>query len=561
MGNSPRSIFVSAALGFVLLVQAAVSLPHHPYYYSYFNPLILGSRWVYHATMLAWGLDLGVAAAYLNNLDNAESLKVASTTVRSLAPEIKGQTIRLVYGEPWIQADYILIPVEDIQQKKIESFYYAYIMRQPLIKEVRFGGLPLAWIYRGPEADYYVNSKLDGLGLLLGYDLAQQTLAAGDTAMLKLYWQNDGAGNDDELFVRLVSPDGYVWSETLSRPQPGYETASLTRQAIIESEANLSIPVGTPPGDYFLQIGFRSAGMAEQLGEFQLPAGGAKLTVTRPTRLLQLSYPLENQPHDRLIAPNLTLMGYNLPNNTLVRSDLNWLTLFWQAEAALSQDYIFALQLLDSTGQEAVYWLGRPVMSSYPTTQWTAGEIVGDPWRLELPVNLSPGNYALQITVFDAQTQAQVGQLKLGKIMVIKRPQHFDVPALPYPVNKQVGAQTTLLGFDLIARPIMGGTRLQVTLYWQANKAAATSYTVFVQLLNPKGQVVAQHDGLPAAGAVPTTDWAVNEVITDRHLIEFANLPPGDYSLIAGMYDAATGKRLTVTGDNDFIFLKTLSVH
>jgi hypothetical protein len=201
------------------------------------------------------------------------------------------------------------------------------------------------------------------------------------------------------------------------------------------------------------------------------------------------------------------------------------------------------------------------VLSSYPTTQWAAGEIVADPWRLELPANLSPGDYILQVTLFDAATQAQAGQTKLGAITVIKRPQHFDMPALPHSINKQLGAQITLLGYHLMTQPIMGGGRLRLTLYWQAKGAVATSYTVFVHLLDAQGRVVAQHDGLPADGTIPTTDWAASEIISDRHLIEFSKLTPGDYRLIAGMYDPATGERLSATEGEDFVFLETISVH
>jgi len=79
-----------------------------------------------------------------------------------------------------------------------------------------------------------------------------------------------------------------------------------------------------------------------------------------------------------------------------------------------------------------------------------------------------------------------------------------------------------------------------------------------VHLFNPAGALVAQHDGLPVKGTIPTNDWTVGEVITDQHLVEFANLPPGNYKLVVGMYDANTGERLPVAGDDTAIQLQTL---
>jgi hypothetical protein len=180
---------------------------------------------------------------------------------------------------------------------------------------------------------------------------------------------------------------------------------------------------------------------------------------------------------------------------------------------------------------------------------------------LELPANLSPGDYTLQVTLFDAETQAQAGQMKLGTVTVIKRPQRFDVPTLPHTINKQLGGQINLLGYNLKTEPIMGGGRLRLTLYWQADSSVAKSYTVFVHLLDAQGQVVAQHDSLPAEGAVPTTDWAASEVIADRHLLEFSQLAPGDYRLVAGMYDPTTGERLSAAGGENSVFLETISIH
>ncbi len=62
------------------------------------------------------------------------------------------------------------------------------------------------------------------------------------------------------------------------------------------------------------------------------------------------------------------------------------LILYWRASHKLSWDYALSLRLLDSTGQE-IYKKDatHPVLSSYPTTLWTRGEVVGDFYELPLP--------------------------------------------------------------------------------------------------------------------------------------------------------------------------------
>ncbi|NJN98562.1 MAG: hypothetical protein HC875_32970, partial [Anaerolineales bacterium] len=65
------------------------------------------------------------------------------------------------------------------------------------------------------------------------------------------------------------------------------------------------------------------------------------------------------------------------------------LTLYWRIPRQVSWDYALSLRLLDSTGQE-IYKkdAAHPVLSSYPTTLWTPGEVVGDFYELPLPPHL-----------------------------------------------------------------------------------------------------------------------------------------------------------------------------
>ena len=75
-------------------------------------------------------------------------------------------------------------------------------------------------------------------------------------------------------------------------------------------------------------------------------------------------------------------------------------------------------------------------------------------------------------------------------------------------------------------------------------------YAAFAHVLNADGDKVAQHDWQPrdAAGPRPATTWRVGERLADAERIELpANLEPGVYRIIVGMYDWQTGERLPVT--------------
>jgi hypothetical protein len=95
---------------------------------------------------------------------------------------------------------------------------------------------------------------------------------------------------------------------------------------------------------------------------------------------------------------------------------------------------------------------------------------------------------------------------------------------------------------------------LVVTLHWQALQPVDKPYTVFLQLLNEQGEVVAGWDQQPFGGLYPTSLWSPGELIADTIQLPLPEdgLSPGKYRLITGFYDFETGQRLTTVGGGDF---------
>lgn len=113
------------------------------------------------------------------------------------------------------------------------------------------------------------------------------------------------------------------------------------------------------------------------------------------------------------------------------------------------------------------------------------------------------------------------------------------------------GRAITLLGADLPPARATAGGALPFTLYWQADGPSLRPYTVFNHLLNEGGELVAQQDNWPVQGQWPPTCWQPGEVISDHYQLDLpANLPPGHYTLVTGLYDARDGQRLpAITGE------------
>jgi hypothetical protein len=105
------------------------------------------------------------------------------------------------------------------------------------------------------------------------------------------------------------------------------------------------------------------------------------------------------------------------------------------------------------------------------------------------------------------------------------------------------------------------GELLPLVLYWQADQPVATGYTVFTQLFDPTGQLVAQQDNPPQGGALPTDQWEPGVIVRDPYGLTIpATATPGAYQLLVGLYtdtrrltwrsaDGTTSDRLTFSVD------------
>jgi len=119
----------------------------------------------------------------------------------------------------------------------------------------------------------------------------------------------------------------------------------------------------------------------------------------------------------------------------------------------------------------------------------------------------------------------------------------------PIPLDIQLGSDISLRGYQINSQSISPGQILSLSLDWQALAPPDRNYQVFVQLLNPEGQLAAQRDSQPLDGFRPTSTWHPGHEITDRcGLLLPDTLPPGVYQLVVGMYDGETGQRLKVSG-------------
>jgi hypothetical protein len=126
-----------------------------------------------------------------------------------------------------------------------------------------------------------------------------------------------------------------------------------------------------------------------------------------------------------------------------------------------------------------------------------------------------------------------------------------EIPSSSLRQQSLFGGQIRLEAVDLKAG-LAPGERLPVDLYWRALSRPDKSLTVSLQVLDEAGRLVAQDDGPPAGGMLPTIDWLPDKVVLDSRQVDLpASLPPGSYSLAVVLYDSAAGQRLLLADGKD----------
>ncbi len=158
-------------------------------------------------------------------------------------------------------------------------------------------------------------------------------------------------------------------------------------------------------------------------------------------------------------------------------------------------------------------------------------------WAKDGPT-ADPGRWATAQTVMDAEGKPLLTQYALA------------TPPDPGTVREALAMAPGQVRFgDAIG---LAGYHLEpgrVTFMWRALQAAPDDLTLFVHVLGPDGQTVAQADGEPLGATYPTSRWHVGERIVESRPLP--PLPPGTYHAQVGWYNRATGERLPVPNSAD----------
>jgi energy-converting hydrogenase Eha subunit B len=537
--------------------QAVFAWRTAPYYSTFYNPLLGGAAQAQKVTLIGRGEGLERAVRYVQDQSGDQVPRVSSwygTTVTILfGGEVDVSDVS--HPQYLLRSDYIIFYINQLQRQLPRDSIIRYVTRDAPLYTARLAGIDYAYVYQGkaiahPVDPFATQNRLVGRANLAGFEMLEAP-ATGARVPVRLYWVNDGMRPGDHFYVRLTDTLGQDWAWGPCNPDSTFGDAAVWQDDdIIESQCQLVVYPGTPPGEYLLRAGvIGEDGMV--VGQIELSPAEGTVVVGHPPAFPEDEWvPVEHRVEEAL-NDSLALVGYDYTPAVRKPGESVPLTLYWRALEAIAEDYAIAVTLQgDGPGQHAE-WINQPVNGRYPTPGWQMDELVRDPWTLHLPASLPTGEYNLIVTLLDVQG-SQVGQLMLSSLTVEGRDHLFTLAQPPSVAQSaRLGEDIRLLGYDLdggvIGQTLVPGQDLAITITWQAEATPQQNYVVFVQLLDAANQVQAQHDDQPGDGALITATWAPGEYVGDTHRLSLpADLPSGEYRLIVGMYLPDSGERLAV---------------
>jgi 4-amino-4-deoxy-L-arabinose transferase-like glycosyltransferase len=256
----------TALIVLVLLLQAGIVLPRHPYYVTHHNCFLGGSRVAQHILPLQnQGEGLDLAAQYLNTQPRTQQ-------ARALVYDLGDQIFRHSFlgftstdHDPWI--NYRVYYFNQLQRrlgdKQWKEAWNADRQNTPRWS-VAFDGVTYVWVYGGPpEApaaggpEYEVSYHLGEHIALKQVRLSAETLAPGDSLVVALTWEADGEIKEDySVFCHLLSASRELVAQRDGPPIYGLRPTSTWRaDEVIEDSYEIFLGSDLTPGEYELSVG------------------------------------------------------------------------------------------------------------------------------------------------------------------------------------------------------------------------------------------------------------------------------------------------------------------
>ncbi|MGD2165712.1 MAG: glycosyltransferase family 39 protein, partial [Anaerolineae bacterium] len=217
---------------------------------------------------------------------------------------------------------------------------------------------------------------------------AAQDVPQGDDAWLELYWEADGARQDEplRLKVRLLDERGMVWHEREEEVLPFYPPSAWPSSSTVRADLRLPLPDDLPPVTYTVEAAPVELGNMRTIGELVVAYSNEPSGTQRPrARFARGIELLDGELGSNVFRAGLPLFG----------------SLTWRATAPVHRDYLLHARLTNLLGRQVTADEMRPSAAGFPTSAWVPGVQAGGQLILPIPLDLKSGRYRVQVSLIE----------------------------------------------------------------------------------------------------------------------------------------------------------------
>lgn len=240
-------------LGAITIIPLAV---YHPYYLSYYNPLLGGGATAQRALLIGWGEGLDQVGAYLATRPDIGHAPIISPLGATLRPFVSVPVENVDYlGRG--NVNYAVVYLESLQRAAFPEAYAA-IQRTVPLKRIRIHGIDYAAIYQVPKPFAQPLDAQFGDALhLWGVTIER---SEGKLTVTPSWDVRAGLGGDYTLFMHLLDAQGNKVAQLDAPPAgDGQPTSAWQPGEQIAVPFELFPPSPLAPGKYDLVMGLYDA--------------------------------------------------------------------------------------------------------------------------------------------------------------------------------------------------------------------------------------------------------------------------------------------------------------
>ena len=511
-----RPLLVAAA---ALIIQVAITLPHHPHYLTYYNPLLGGGKQAEKVLLMGWGEGMEEVAAHLNAKPDAADLQVAMSAFPSFAPQFDGDTRSIENYSIW-ETDYVMFYLSHVQRLHNRDLLSKYLFNTDVEAEkvVTLHGVDYVWLYPNRhyvEPTVYIDERAvsDGEGCIL---------VNGDSLFAKHY--------DGNLPVVGFQADWDRREEYYLYP-PVEEVAALLRSQAPQCERVWYVRYpDTEPAMYLGLL--ENLGVVEQKAEFEdVAVSQHRIVIDDITR----------RPVD-YVFQDLRLTGYGVTNPPPTRGIDGGVTLAFEPLRNFTKDYSVFLHLYDDQGHRVAH-VDRLIQdeAGRPTSDWRADQTGIGLYHVPIAAGTPPGEYTLRIGVYHWKTGEQLplkGDTKAEipvEVGVPTDPPHPTELRIPHWVEREVTPALRLLGHEVGDESLVAGDTLYVRLFWETLAQGDElhpvdeDYALQLGLRGPDGELYGARRFDLVRTDYPTSRWQRGELLQERYYLPVSeDVPTGE---------------------------------